>query len=301
MLDNFREWLSDNLRYILLGLAILVVLVLIFFGIKLVTGIGSDKDEPKTQTEQTKEPVAVTKEDTEDKQDNRKEDDNSLEKNAYPGVNTLIDAFYTAWGDKNVEAMKELTDSFDATDEAKVLNANYIESYENINVYTKNGLTKDSFVVFVSYDLKFTDVKTPAPGLSQLYVIAEGDKYIIHNDKEDEDVNTFIAKTNQEEDVKELISRVEKDLNAAMEADVELKIFEEQLGKETNMASMADNGSTLVTKESCYMRAEADTNGEILQELPVETVVTKVDNAGDDWIKVEYEGQTGYIFGNLLQ
>ena len=26
MLDNFREWLSDNLRYILLGLAILAVL-----------------------------------------------------------------------------------------------------------------------------------------------------------------------------------------------------------------------------------------------------------------------------------
>ena len=31
MLDNFREWLSDNLRYILLGLAILAVLLLLFF------------------------------------------------------------------------------------------------------------------------------------------------------------------------------------------------------------------------------------------------------------------------------
>ncbi len=30
MLDNFREWLSDNLRYILLGLAILVVLLVLF-------------------------------------------------------------------------------------------------------------------------------------------------------------------------------------------------------------------------------------------------------------------------------
>nr|WP_288884945.1 hypothetical protein [uncultured Blautia sp.] len=38
MLDNFREWLSDNLRYILLGLAILVVLVVLFFGIKALTG-----------------------------------------------------------------------------------------------------------------------------------------------------------------------------------------------------------------------------------------------------------------------
>ena len=37
-LDNFREWLSDNLRYILLGLAILLALVLLFFGVKALTG-----------------------------------------------------------------------------------------------------------------------------------------------------------------------------------------------------------------------------------------------------------------------
>ena len=69
-----------------------------------------------------------------------------MEKNAYPEVNSLIDAFYTAWGEKNVDRMKELADSFDATDEAKVLNATYIESYSNINVYTKKGLTDDSYV-----------------------------------------------------------------------------------------------------------------------------------------------------------
>ena len=28
MMDNFREWLSDNLRYILLGLAVLLVVVI---------------------------------------------------------------------------------------------------------------------------------------------------------------------------------------------------------------------------------------------------------------------------------
>ena len=43
MLDNFREWLSDNLRYILLGLAILVVLLVLFFGVRAVTGAGSER------------------------------------------------------------------------------------------------------------------------------------------------------------------------------------------------------------------------------------------------------------------
>ena len=31
-MDDFREWLSDNLRYILLGLAIIAVLLVLFSG-----------------------------------------------------------------------------------------------------------------------------------------------------------------------------------------------------------------------------------------------------------------------------
>ena len=42
-MDNFREWLSDNLRYILLGLAVILLLIIAFFAIKLVRGIGSPK------------------------------------------------------------------------------------------------------------------------------------------------------------------------------------------------------------------------------------------------------------------
>lgn len=144
MLDNFREWLSDNLRYILLGLAILAVLLLLFFGIKAITGNSSEKKdkEPEKKTEQEKKTV-----------DSKKSDKDILEKNAYPEVNTLIESFYSAWGEKNVAKMKELTDNFNATDEEKVSSATYIESYKNINVYTRKGLDENSYVVFATYDL----------------------------------------------------------------------------------------------------------------------------------------------------
>ena len=61
--------------------------------------------------------------------------------------------------------MKELTDAFSKTDETKVTNADYIEEYRNVEVYTKPGLDENTYVVFASYDLKFKDVETPAPGL----------------------------------------------------------------------------------------------------------------------------------------
>ena len=50
--DRFREWLSDNLRYILLGLGILIAAVLIFFGIRSLTSVmeGSDNSKSISQT-----------------------------------------------------------------------------------------------------------------------------------------------------------------------------------------------------------------------------------------------------------
>ena len=295
MLDNFREWLSDNLRYILLGLAILLALVLLFFGVKALTGGFSD-EKPKEQKKDS------TDSDEAEKDDADKEDENALEKNAYPEVNALIESFYTAWGQKDVAKMKELTDNFDATDEAKVTNVTYIESYDNIVVYTKQGLEKDSYVVFVSYDLKFKDVKTAAPGLSELYVIKnDSGNYVIHNDDSDAEVQECIEKTRQEKDVMTLIEDVENKLNEAMASDAELKAFEEKLGKEVNTAQMADNGDMLTAKEDCNVRADSTTNAEILGRLKAGDQVKKLENGEDNWIKVEYNGQEAYVYADLLQ
>ena len=301
MLDNFREWLSDNLRYILLGLAILLALVLLFFGVKALTGGFSD-EKPKDTEKKTEQKKDSTDSDEAEKDDADKEDENALEKNAYPEVNALIESFYTAWGQKDVTKMKALTDNFSSTDEAKVNSASYIESYENVVVYTKLGLEKDSYVVFASYDLKFKDIKTAAPGLSELYVYKDKDgEYRIHNDSSDAEVQECIEKTRQEKEVVVLIEEVEKKLNEAIASDAELKAFEEKLGQEVNTAQMADNGDMLTAKESCNVRADANTSSQILGRLEAGEQVKKLENSSDGWIKVEYKGQEAYIYADLLQ
>lgn len=306
MLDNFREWLSDNLRYILLGLAILVVLVVLFFGAKALFGSG-DKDkgsEPKQKTEQEKTSGESEKSDdsSKDAQDTNTEDKDALQKNAYPEVNAIINTFYTAWGNKDIDSMKRVTDSFDSADEAKVLNSTYIESYSNIDTYTKKGLTEGSYVVFVSYDLKFVDIDTPAPGLTQVYVETDEEgKVYIHKDDDDKEVQDFIAKVVQEEDVKELISKVQKEFQEAQESDDKLREFEDQLGSETTTASMAADGSTVSAINGCNVRAEADTDSEKIGELEAGEQVKKIENADNGWIKIEFDGKTGYVRGDLLQ
>lgn len=301
MLDNFREWLSDNLRYILLGLAILIVLVILFFGIKAITGGFSDKEgkEPAQKTEQEKESekTGESEGDTSDK-----DSGNALAKDAHPEVTTLVEAFYTAWGQKDVAKMKELTDAFSKTDETKVTNVDYIEEYRNVEVYTKPGLEKNSYVVFASYDLKFKDVETPAPGLSVIYVYQNADgKYLIHNDESDADIQECIEKTRQEEDVKELVAQVEKALNDAIEGDESLKKFEEELGNKVNTAIVADNGETLTTTDICNMRLKPDSDSDIIAILTKGEQVKKLENADENWIKVEYQGNEGYVHSDLLQ
>lgn len=302
MLDDFREWLSDNLRYILLGLAILVVLVILFFGARALMGVfGKDKDkQPETKTEQTD-----NSSDSDTKKEEQQAEDagtNALQKDAYPEVTALIESFYAAWSQKDTDKMKELTDDFSTTDEAKVRNASYIESYENIQVYTKQGLDENSYVVFASYDLKFKDVETLAPGLSELYVMKDSSgQYKIHNDDSDQEVQECIEKTRQEQDVMELIAQEEDRYQEALEADASLKTYLDQLGTETNTALMADDGAMLTAKESCNVRAEADTSAQILGRLEAGEQVKKLENAADNWIKVEYDGREVYIFGELLQ
>lgn len=300
MLDNFREWLSDNLRYILLGLAILAVLLILFFGGRAIyRAFSSGPAQEKQQTEQEKNASEGAESEEEEVEET---DTNALEENAYPEVNTLIESFYAAWGQKNVDAMKELTDNFSSTDEAKVVNATYIESYDNVQVYTKQGLDENSYVVFASYDLKFQGIDTPAPGLSELYVVKDDSgNWLIHNDESDQEVQECIEKTRQEEDVQELISQEEERYNQAVESNEELKNYLEQLGEETNTALMADDGDMLTAAEDCNVRADANTSSEILGRLQTGDQVKKLENAGDSWIKVEYNGQEAYIYSDLLQ
>ena len=45
-MDDFREWLSDNLRYFMLGFGILAVVLILFFGVRFISSkFGNQKTE----------------------------------------------------------------------------------------------------------------------------------------------------------------------------------------------------------------------------------------------------------------
>ena len=56
----------------------------------------------------------------------------------------------------------------------------------------------------------------------------------------------------------------------------------------------------LTVTEVCNVRASADSEGEVIGGFSAGTEVEKKGQEGD-WIQVDYDGQTGYIYSGLLE
>lgn len=150
--------------------------------------------------------------------------DYELKKDQIPQVNQLISRYFQAKVDQDPEALFEL---FGKTDDDELETrrgqlkdeAVYIEDYQDITCYTKPGLTEDSYVVYVTYDVKFRRVDTLAPGLMWCYVAkADDGSYIIRENVVGDEAD-YVAEQNQTEDVRLLSAQVNERLKAAIESD----------------------------------------------------------------------------------
>lgn len=308
-MGNFREWLSDNLRYILLGLFIILALIAILLGIKFVSSkvnTNDTKDQvsqenPNDQKDSTVEDAEVNS-NTEPTSIPEKEvsSGDALEKNTYPEVNAIIQKYYTALGSKDIEGLQNIVDNLDETEQAKIVKDQYLENYSGVEAYTKKGLADGCYIVLARYNYKFKDIDGQVPGLSQLYLCTNEDGSLYISMEQDEETQKYIQDAVQAEDAQKLIKSVQEEYKTVLEANEKLKNFISSLGVATSNASKAEDGSSVIIKGSCNIRAEANEEAEILGELEAGQQVTKRGSDGD-WIQIEYDGVTGYVRSDLFE
>ena len=262
-MDNFREWLSDNLRYILLGLFIILALAVIFLGIRFLSSrVGSDDETAQVQQEASDDEIkedasadAAANEPTAAPEGTVAPEKVPLEKEAYPEVTTVIQTYYTALGNKDTAGIKSVVDSLDATEEAKITKDPYIEDYGDVETYTVEGPSEGTYVVFARYTYKFKDIDTAVPGLSQLYVCTDEDgKLYIATREQDQQTQEYIENTLDLQEVQELREEVEADYETALESDENLRDFIENIGVGTSKAASAAEGDQLTVKSDCNVR-----------------------------------------------
>lgn len=143
---------------------------------------------------------------------------NPLLKEAYPGISRMIRQNYSDAGK----------------------GSGFVESYDNLRVYTKRGRYVGSYVVFVRYDMKIKDIYTKVPGLGTLYVERSrtGSGYEIKEAAEEEGLQEYVALISSHKDVQALFEETNAEYERAVESDALLKealldlrdAYEEQAG-----------------------------------------------------------------------
>ncbi len=259
-MNNFREWLSDNLRYILLIIGILVILVGLFFGVRAVSkrfgSSGNDEFSSDSVVSDTGNSVkeAVTSSVATVSENKGGE----LKENAVPEVTELIQNYYTAMEQQDVSAVQKLCDTLPETEAAKI--ASSTTKYTDLKVYTKNGLVADSYVVYVYYHYQNEGQAAPLPGLSRMLVRKNdaGTWQIVYSDY-DQATSDYIDSLENEDDVKALVQQVQQEYDAAQQTASENAVTSSAASPETTSSEAAASSETQTVASSS---AETTENGQ---------------------------------------
>lgn len=107
----------------------------------------------------------------------------SYKENKNAELTKLIEDYYKAYAAGDTDAIQKVaTPVCDKEISYIQFYSQYIESFDDIEIFTKEGLTKNSYLTSVHVELKYKDVETPAPGLDFFYVETNEDgKLYINN------------------------------------------------------------------------------------------------------------------------
>lgn len=301
-MDNIREWISDNLRYILLGLALILVLAVAVVGIRAISNIAAGKSpvadlrQAETEAETTKDVIVET--------EPQAAQTSALQENDGK-VLTAMTSYYSARTNGDTETLKKLDPSLTEQEQEELTNG-YVEKYEDIKTYSRQGLAAGEYVVYVCYSGKVKDIDTLVPSLTQYYLKSDeqGSLYI-YDYEGDADTEAFLEETRKTAEVQELIASVKKECDDAENSDPALKEFMSQYGnsQESSTDQTGDGestGSELVAIDECNIRTEPNTDCEVLAVLYIGETVTKTGETDDGWTQIDYNGQTAYVKSEFL-
>ena len=151
-----------------------------------------------------------------------------IEKEGYPKINKLIEDFYTAKNNRDIEALKALMTDPSQTDSQEDLQkkTEYIDDYRNVKVYVKKGYQEGTYIVYAYSEIKFTSINTPAPGLAKFYVITTDDKSLkIFSGDMDKETQAYYDQRDTDKDVVKLIDMTDKKGDEAIKSDEDLLNF----------------------------------------------------------------------------
>lgn len=145
-----------------------------------------------------------------------------LKEDAESGINELFVTYFADLAKGDVEALgKIMVNAPDKDTVAKEIE--YIEDYQNIKCYSKEGVLDGTYVVYVYYEVKFKNIDTLAPSMIREYVCTNEDgKLYINNGTVDGEVAAWLEEVHASDSAVELVNNVNNALSKAAESDEKL-------------------------------------------------------------------------------
>lgn len=321
--NEFLELLKKNKK----SLAVIVVIAVVLLGIGILLGslIGSNTgknknlqaeaqpaESPETQTE-----TAVP--------------DVPLEENANLEVNALMEKYYQAAASGDIDTINSLKDYSDQAELLRIQEkSKYLESYDDINCYTKPGPEADSYVVYVTYYAKFRDIEQKVTGLNTYIVCKKDDgSYYIHDCSEDESMKEYRTNVTKQDDVVDLFNRVQVEYNEAVTQNEELAAFltelseslktavgdalaeaetavqtetaEEAAAEQPADAGEAQTASRVKATDVVNIRKSDSETADSLGKAQVGEEFALLESRANGWSKIEFDGQEAFIKSEFLE
>ena len=191
----------------------------------------------------------------------------ALEENRYPEVNALMERYFGAVAEGDVQTIASISTSMDETEKIRIRKlGDYVESYPDIDVYTKPGPVENSYICFVVTRVRFAGYDAEIPGMQTMYVCtaADGSLYI-NEDESSAEVMDYIRRVSLEDDVVDLNNLVTAEYNDMLAADASLSPFLDTLSSQIEVSigeALADARDAAQEDTSTADGADAASSGE---------------------------------------
>lgn len=317
--NTWKDLLTDYRLYLAINVVLLIIIVVLLRG-----GDDTAKEQEAPQPP-AQEETGGEAEQPQEQPEADPEPENNLEENSHASIDRLVEKYceYIASGD--VEGLEEIVDVLTDEEKESIKNrAAFIESFDNVTCYTKNGPVEDSYIVFVCYDMKLINIETSAPDIICLYVGPKSDEgRRIHYGSIDESMQAYVAELEQDPEVQALYDDVSSRYQSAQESDATLAEFIQKISgqvaeeepeaeepqEEETEAPEEEASSGEVTAQNrethvnstVNVRSEQSTESARVALAYQGDAITQIESYENGWSKVEYKGLSGYVMTEYLE
>ena len=328
-IEDIKEWVSDHAKIVMPIVLLVCVLITVLVAVNANKKAAEEVEaqiagiEGENGAESAPEAALETAEELPELE---------LELNAYPGVNTLMNDYYAAMAAGDVETIESMNAYVDDREKIRIQEmSKYVDSYQELDVYTKLGPVEGSYVYS---KVKFTEYDKLVPGMKAFYVCTdENGNCYINGGETNSVVTNYIRDISLQDDMVDLNNKAVAEYNELLESDDELKAFladlsnridisvGEILAKEEEEARAAEEAQAAAEETPAEEGEEAQSNtvkkvratdvvnvrssdsetADKLGKAQIGDEFTLLEERGNGWSKISFEGQDAFIKTEFLE